>query len=561
MKIKYLATTLFTLAFLASCRGNEENSSSSKEENLDPSKDLIAQRLSSLETNRIISFDFIDRSYDFDSYSDSKYVITGDIKKAYVNYEAWHSFNVYNDQFVTDSISVEGYVGVETPVSKTQTEAKGQIFTENGYLYDYLVCDSDSSKSYVNCYETDYFNNFNSYFNYLSIIASAASAFSSPTEYFPEESGYLAPNIEINVNDGVETYKIEGKYEGDDTYRPQIINFEVQYNAKTSSFDKVVFSQRALLNTLDGDFETETGSLRVWTLYNLKMGERSSFNGKKYSFDDIPSKDSIHNPPKTIVDLSNVNDGKIEDDKTLEVIRNIYAYSNGIKQMNYSMYYHDAFDFADSNYKDIGDAIFTGKAISYSNNVLDNVGKIQKVDVNGLPRSDDPAEFRIFTEIVDTPEAKGVLRVGEFDKYITSCLAFASYSSFASSRAYLDANPLYWEEISSILDDFSTYDLGNNVTSSSTRKQLSVSGIKNGNSLTVTGQIHSTTTMTEYIDAFTFEIESNKLMYVKFETKGKNYTDVYETRFVHGAKEEFKGQAINTDDINAQVTMESFRII
>ena len=55
------------------------------------------------------------------------------------------------------------------PSDATSTEAKGQIYTtSDGYLYDYLVCDSDPSQSFVNCYEIDYFNNLDTYFNYLN---------------------------------------------------------------------------------------------------------------------------------------------------------------------------------------------------------------------------------------------------------------------------------------------------------------------------------------------------------------------------------------------------------
>lgn len=223
------------------------------------------------------------------------------------------------------------------------------------------------------------------------------------------------------------------------------------------------------------------------------------------------------------------------------------------------MYYHGAFDIANTD-SNIGDAKFEGKIISYKNNITDNIGKIQKVDKDGLPTSEAPANYRILTEIVDEDGYQGVLRTGKFDKYMTSCLAFALKSTFVSSRTYLDANPLYWNEISSMLDDFTSYKLGNNVIDTSTNVQLSVSGIKNGNSLTITGQVHQKTYFVEYIDTFTFNIENNVLTSCKLKAASKDNTDVYEAKFIYGEKSNFAGEKI-TDDISTQVEMSAFNII
>lgn len=562
MKMKKIALALLPICLLISCKGGETPSSSATSEDLTPSAELISKRLSKLDVNEITSFNFIDRSFDWRSYYNAKYIFTGDVQKAYVNYEAYHSFKVYED-IITDELDVDALVGVEDPVKKDGLSAKGQIFTDkNDYLYDYLVCEKDPRKSFVNCYEMDYFNNLSSYFNYLDIVVSASNAFLDPTNYFSQDDGYLEPTVEIQIEDGKEIYSLEAKHEGDQTYKPYILDFEVTFNPQTSSFERIVYKERSLLNTLKGDFETETDALRVWTLYNIHFGEKERFDGNRYTFQDIPDKSAIHDAPIEPVDLSTISDGKLPDTTTLNIIRKINAYTRDIRQMNYSMLYHDAFDFAtDSNSADFGDAIFSGKAISYSNNILDNVGTIQKVDKNGLPKNERPANFRIFTEVVDTKDAQGVLRIGQFDKYITSCLAFASKSEFQSTHSYLDANPLRWSEIADILSDFSTYDLGNNASSSKTIK-ITVSGEKKGTSLSLMGQIHSNSGLTEYIDRFTFEIENDALVYTKFETTGKNYTDTYEARFVHGPKSEFKDERISSEDGDfVQVTIDKFNII
>lgn len=562
MKMKKIALALLPICLLISCKGEEKPSSSVSSEDLTPSAELISKRLSKLDVNKITSFNFIDRSFDWRSYYNAKYIFTGDVQKAYVNYEAYHSFKVYED-VITDELDVDALVGVESPIKKDGLSAKGQIFTDkNDYLYDYLVCEKDPSESFVNCYKMDYFNNLSSYFNYLDIVVSASNAFLDPTNYFSQDDGYLEPTVEIQIEDGKEIYSLEAKHEGDQTYKPYILDFEVTFNPQTSSFERIVYKERSLLNTLEGDLETETDSLRAWTLYNIHFGEKERFDGNRYTFQDIPDKSAIHDAPIEPVDLSTISDGKLPDTTTLNIIRKINAYTRDIRQMNYSMLYHDAFDFAtDSNSADFGDAIFSGKVISYSNNILDNVGTIQKVDANGLPKNEKPANFRIFTEVVDTKDAQGVLRIGQFDKYITSCLAFASKSEFQSTHSYLDANPLRWSEIADILSDFSTYDLGNNASSSKTIK-ITVSGEKKGTSLSLMGQIHSNSGLTEYIDRFTFEIENDALVYTKFETTGKNYTDTYEARFVHGPKNEFKGERISSDDGDfVQVTIDKFNII
>ncbi len=557
MKKRFLALTLLSLATLSSC-GNENGSS---KENFLSDNEYAASLLAKISKDEIASFDFVDRSYDFDSYYNAKYFITGDIKKAYVNYRATHSFILHKD-LIEDEVEVEALLGVENPTSNTSPiPAKGQIYTDsNNYLYDYLISENDPSQSYVNCYEMDYFTNFKTYFDYLDIIESSYNAFLSPETYFSMDDGYESYSFDSSSENGLTTFLLEGKYPGDDTYAPYIIDFEVQYNDNKGTFENITYKERSLLNTLSADFESETSSLRIWTISNIQISERNEYNGTRYTFDDIENKDQIHNAPIEKIDLSEVSDGTLDDETTLNIFKNIIAYSNDVTQMNYSMYYHDAFDIADTS-SDIGDAIFSGKVISYSNYITDNVGTIQKVDSNGLPLKEEAAKYRIFTEVIDTKEAKGILRIGSFDKYMTPCLAFLSKSSFQSIRNYLDANPLYWPEISDIYSAFEKYGLGDSYLSSTSTIKISVKGEKKGDDITISSQIHTTASLTEYIDRFSFEINDNELTSMKFETSGKNYTDTYEAKFLHGNKKEFNGERIDSEDITTQISMDDFNII
>ena len=516
MKRRDVSLLILPLIILSGCNPNNGNNA--------PSEQRLATLLKNVDINKVVSFDFEDRSYDFDTYNNSKYIITGNIKKAVVNYKANHKFKLFNDN-VVDDIVVYPLVGVE----------------------------------FVNCYEIDYFNNLDTYFNYLNIINMAFEAFSDYDSYFSEEDGYTPADISIDTKDGIEIYHLSSSFPGSTAYKPYLISFDIEYNNNTNNFEKITYTERSMLNTVEGDLETETDSLRIWTISNMNFGDKQNYSGEKYSFDNITNKNNIHDAPKRIVDVSNKENGSLDDQTTLSIIQNINAYTRNVRQTNYSMYFHNAFDIANTN-SIIGDAIFEGKITAYKNNITDNVGKIQKVNKDGLPTSEAPANYRILTEIVDQEGYQGVLRTGKFDKYITSCLAFALKSTFVSSRTYLDPNPLYWNEISSILADFTNYKLGNNAIDSSTNVQISVSGIKNDNSLTIIGQRHKTTYFVEYIDVFTFNIENNVLTSCKFEATGKKYTDVYEAKFVYGEKTNFTGEKI-TDDITTQVEMSAFNII
>ncbi len=600
MKKKYLFSLIATLTILASCTttpstsvssssksNNSQNtstsstisnssssssslsssSSSSSSSNSSSStikpEEKVVQLLSEINLDNIVSYNFIDRSYSYNSYNNSKYIVTGNVSTGLVNYEATHKFKLYNNDVIVDNISVDSLDGVEKTEAVLNTKAKGQIYLKNNYIYDYFICNSMKEQSFVECYETDYYRNLNTYFNYLGIITDIKTAFSDPNSYFPTESGYETPIIEYNIENGIEHYSLTSKFPGTDDYKPVIINFEVDYNTSTNTFTKIKSQNRSMIGSLDTDFEIGTSSITSYTITNIQFGEKDIFNDSLYTFDDIQNKNNIHNAPKYIVDISNLNDGLIDENTAFEIVKNIYAYSNNIRQTNYSMKYHNAFDFATTDRTEFGDAIFEGKIISYANGILDNNGTIQLMDSSDQPIG-DKSDFRIFTKA----ESYGILRGGKFSKYITSAFAFMAKSYITNTREYLDANPLYWNEIASIYNNFETYGLGQTIVNNS-KINVSVSGTKSGSSLEIKAQLHSVSsygTNTENIDAFTFYIEDNKLMSLLFQTTGNTssgkYTDTYEAKFVHGSKKNFSGDEMNIlDEIESQISMDDFNII
>lgn len=600
MKKKYLFSLIATLTVLASCTttpstsvssssksNNSQNtstsstisnssssssslsssSSSSSSSNSSSStikpEEKVVQLLSEINLDNIVSYNFIDRSYSYNSYNNSKYIVTGNVSTGLVNYEATHKFKLYNNDVIVDNISVDSLDGVEKTEAVLNTKAKGQIYLKNNYIYDYFICNSMKEQSFVECYETDYYRNLNTYFNYLGIITDIKTAFSDPNSYFPTESGYETPIIEYNIENGIEHYSLTSKFPGTDDYKPVIINFEVDYNTSTNTFTKIKSQNRSMIGSLDTDFEIGTSSITSYTITNIQFGEKDIFNDSLYTFDDIQNKNNIHNAPKYIVDISNLNDGLIDENTAFEIVKNIYAYSNNIRQTNYSMKYHKAFDFATTDRTEFGDAIFEGKIISYANGILDNNGTIQLMDSSDQPIG-DKSDFRIFTKA----ESYGILRGGKFSKYITSAFAFMAKSYITNTREYLDANPLYWNEIASIYNNFETYGLGQTIVNNS-KINVSVSGTKSGSSLEIKAQLHSVSsygTNTENIDAFTFYIEDNKLMSLLFQTTGNTssgkYTDTYEAKFVHGSKKNFSGDEMNIlDEIESQISMDDFNII
>ncbi len=580
-KKSLIIVQLLSIALLSGCdskdtiSSNETNNSISEDTtnslsessliDSEPSQEKVVSLLSKININDITSYDFFDRSYAYNFYNGSKYIVSANVQTGLINYDAMHTFNLYQNNFITDEITVNALDGVETTRIGSSTNANGQIYQNGDYIYDYFVCDSLKDQSFVECFEVDYYQTFSDYFNYLTIIEDAKSAFSNPTSYFPEDYGYETPTIEITVKNGVESYYIASQYPGDSNYKPYIIEIMVEYDTNIDTFKSITYKERSMLSSLDVDYEIGTSSLTIYTIANIEIGKKEVFNGDIYTFDDISNKENIHNAPEQIVDMSKFDDGQLSEETALKVIQNIYAYSNDVRQTNYSMIYHGAFDFADTNRTDFGNAKFEGKIVAYKNGITDNNGFIQKVDSSDQPIG-STYDYRIFTKATN----EGIFKGGIFSKYITSSFGFLNKKSVSKAKAYLDANPLYWSEISSILNQFSEYKLGKNINSNGSTIEVSVSGTKNNNSLEIKGQLHFKSNSgfsVENIDTFTFNIENDKLMYCKLVSTGQTltsekYTDTYEARFVHAAKVDFTGEEMDIlNDIDTQIDIDEFRII
>ncbi len=565
MKNKRISITLplILLLTLSGCNSGSSNSGNSTSN--EPSSEKLIGLLNNVDLDNIVSYDFVDRSYSYNSYTGSKYIVTGDSSVGMINYEATHKFKLFNNDFISDQITVNYLGAVENKIITNTVSANGQVFVKDNVIYDYFICPSMTAQSYVNCYEVDIYRTFNQYFNYLSIISDAITAFRDPNAYFPSNSGYQTPILNISTKDNVETYSLQGRYPGDDSYKPFIIDFNIEYDTKAKELKKITYQERSMMSTLDADYEISTSSLAQYTITNIKFGNKTNYSGTVYTFDNIVDKEKIHNAPEQVVDVSKVNDGELNEKIVQNIIRNIYAYSNDIRQTNYSMLYHGAFDFANTDRTEFGNALFEGKMIAYSNGILDNNGTIQLVDSDDSPKG-EKSPFRIFTKAEDL----GIFKGGKFSKYITSSFGFVLKSNVTSAREYLDANPLYWPELSQYVEMLQTLNLGKNYTSSSSSFEISMSGTKSGNNLELKAQIHFASNNKFNIEnfySFTFTIENDKLMYCKFVTTGhtsdkEKYDDVYEARFVHAPRVAFSGEEMDIlNEIDTQVDITEFEIL
>ena len=565
MKNKRISIILPLILLLTLSGCNSEINNSGNSASNEPSSEKLIRLLNNVNLDNIVSYDFVDRSYSYNSYNGSKYIVTGDSSVGKINYEATHKFKLFNNDFISDQIVVNYLGAVENKIITNTVSANGQVFVKDNVIYDYFICPSMATQSYVNCYEVDIYRTFNQYFNYLSILSDAITAFRDPNAYFPSNSGYQTPILNISTKDNVETYSLQGRYPGDDSYKPFIIDFNIEYDTKANEFKKITYQERSMMSTLDADYEISTSSLAQYTITNIKFGNKTNYSGTVYTFDNIADKEKIHNAPEQVVDVSKVNDGELNEKMVQNIIRNIYAYSNDIRQTNYSMLYHGAFDFANTDRTEFGNALFEGKMIAYSNGILDNNGTIQLVDSDDSPKG-EKSPFRIFTKAEDI----GIFKGGQFSKYITSSFGFVLKSDVNSAREYLDANPLYWPELSQYVEMLQTLNLGKNYTSSSSSFEISMSGNKSGNNLELKAQIHFASNNKFNIEnfySFTFTIENDKLMYCKFVTTGhtsdkEKYDDVYEARFVHAPRVAFSGEEMDIlNEIDTQVDITEFELL
>lgn len=579
MKKKSLFILLGTILLASSCSNTPNSSSNSSSSNSsngsensssasnisEVTSDRLVQLLNKINLDEIISYDLIDRSYAYMYYNNSQYIVSGDIKTGLVNYDATHNFKIYKNNFISDNIVVNSYDKVENPTPCNTFYASGEIYQEDDYIYDYFICASDNDQSFVNCTEIDYYHTFDNYFNYLSIIDSIKEGFKNPKTYFSSDDNYQEPTINCSVENGIEHYSLTCINPGTEEYKPIIVTFNVDYETSSNSFISIDYKIRTMLDSIESDYEVGTSSITSYTIKNIKFGQKQNYLDDRFSFDLIENPNSIHNAPKQIIDVSNKNNGNLDEETCINIINNISAYSYDIRQTNYSMIYHGAFDLGETNRTEFGDAKFEGKIVSYQDGITDNNGYIQLVNDNDLPNS-EKAPYRIFTKA----ESYGILKGGKFSKYITSSFAFLSTYSFNSARPYLDANPLSWPEMQSVLSEFSRYKLGKNEDQNGSVFEIIVSGTKEDNLLTIQCQGHyisNSGSGTEYTDSFTFIIEDNKLSSVKFITngttsEGNRYQDIYQAQFVHGKKQKFNGEEMNIlSELDNQVSWEDFYII
>lgn len=523
-----------------------------------------AQLLNRLDKNNVNSFDFIDRSYNFDNISSSKYVVTGDYSKAKVDYEARHQYKLYSNNVIEDKLECDALTGVENTNVVSITNATGQIFDDGHYLYDYFIGPDEDSK-FVNCYAISKYRTINDYFNYLTLLDDTANMFLNVGTLYPTENGYTEPFRSIKEEDNKETYIMSVSYPGDSTYMAFTYEYEVSFDSTSLNLDHLRIRLVQFKDAVSGDYESEARTYTEYTLSNLNYGEKTEFNGKLNDFSMI-REDKIYNKPHTIVDLKDYKNGKLPSDKSLEVARNILAYGEDISECNYEFIYHDAFDIADAKYTVFGDAQFKGTITSYSNDIQINSGSIKKIDRNDIPYGDG-APYEIYTIANDT----GVEKYGKFEKYITPCCAFLTKNGIqnednpsADLRAYTGANPLFFPEFRDLMNYYHTYNLGKHSTGLSTI-EITSSGEKNGDYLTISASTRIYNKTVDDTFAFTFEINNNVMesvtLVVTGQSQGTKYVDTYKAICLSNKKKEFKGELPNFDDITAQVTMRSFYAI
>ena len=103
------------------------SSTTSSSATITPTKERIVSLLSNLDKDKVTSYDFVDRSYSYNFYNNSKYIVSGNIQTGLVNYTAKHKFNLYKDNFVSDEIAIDSLDGVEATTVVETNYANGQI--------------------------------------------------------------------------------------------------------------------------------------------------------------------------------------------------------------------------------------------------------------------------------------------------------------------------------------------------------------------------------------------------------------------------------------------------
>ena len=161
MKNKRISITLPLILLLTLSGCDSESSNSGNSASNEPSSEKLIRLLNNVNLDNIVSYDFVDRSYSYNSYNGSKYIVTGDSSVGKINYEATHKFKLFNNDFISDQITVNYLGAVENKIITNTVSANGQVFVKDNVIYDYFICPSMTTQSYVNCYEVDIYRTFN----------------------------------------------------------------------------------------------------------------------------------------------------------------------------------------------------------------------------------------------------------------------------------------------------------------------------------------------------------------------------------------------------------------
>lgn len=562
---------LISTSLLFSC-----SSSSSSEEkendsiwNEEASLVKASKIISSISWNDVKSFSFVDRSYGASYYYDSKYVISGD-PKVLVNYKADHNFKMFQDDFVSDEVSIDALSGVEAIAIQDSFQANEQIYLKDSYIYDIFLVDVEG-ESFANCYPSHKYRTLAKYLNYDTVLNDTAASFANLTTLFPKDSGFLDPDVFMEKENGKEHYVVEISYPGDATYIAYTLGYEVILDTDAKKLESISTSVRYYNSGIDGAYETSTARFTSYTIKNIAYGEKDKYDGAIHSIDELPD-DKVHNAPAKQVDLSNVPNGELTSERALEFVNNILYYARDTRQTNYSFIYHKAYDFSSSTQDDIGDILFQGKLIAYQDNILDNHGTMRKVNSKDEPYGEE-VPYWIYSQAMDDYVIKG----GKFDKWITSNCAVYLADQIIDLRCFLDANPLFYgetekgesatSEFKKDLSLFSSFNLGENKTGDYTIN-LSCTGKKDNDKIIIdaVSNISSNSYTANARNTWQFVIENDYLSSFNLKSEatssyGSYYADTYEAIFLHAPKQVYTGDKFNFEEILYQVYWSDYNVL
>ena len=564
---------LVSTSLLFSCAPNSNDNSQTTEINSAWNEEASLAKasaiISDISWSNVKSFSFSDRSYEAAYYYNSKYVISGD-PKVMVNYQANHNFKMFKDDFVTDEVSIDALTGVEATATQNSFQANEQIYLENSYIYDIFLVNVEG-ESFANCYPSHRYRTLSKYLNYDTVLSDTANSFSNLTTRFPKDSGFLDPDVVITKENEKEHYTVQVSYPGDATYIAYTLGYDVILNTTTKSLESISTSIRYYKSGIDGAYETSTARLTTYTISNITYGEKDKYDGTVHTIDELPA-EKVHNAPAKQVNLDNVPNGELSNERALEFVNNILYYARDTRQTNYSFIYHKAYDFSSSQQTDIGDILFQGKLIAYQDDILDNHGTMRKVNSKDQPYGEE-VPYWIYSQAMDDYVLKG----GKFDKWITSNCAVYLADDIIDLRCFLDANPLFYgetekgtsatSEFKKDLSLFSTFNLGENKSGDYTLN-LSCTGKKDDDKITINAvsNISSNSYTANARNTWQFVIENDYLSSFSLKEEvvssyGSYYADTFEAVFLHAPKQVYTGDKFNFEEILYQVYWSDYNVL